>query len=564
MAYKHLDNVDFSKNQTLNRVIQQLGAAPASPVQGQEYWDTGVVAPLFWSGSAWINPFARANHTGTQLAATISNFAATVVLSRLDQMAAPTAAVSANNQNITAVADGINPQDAVNRRQLDLSVQSMQPKGSANAATIAALPANTYNNGVSGVGATLTMNAVGVVTVDGYAALLNDVIWVQNEATAANNGLYKYTTQGTAGAVGVFTRATNMDSAAKFSGAQFEIDSTSATLSGAIYLCVNVSPVVGTTAISAIRLNTAVSYSADEITLHQTGNSFSIKTTYTGQASITTLGTIATGVWNGTAIPLAFGGTGQTTKAPAFDALSPMTTIGDIPYFSTTGARLPGNATTTKMMLSSAGNGANATAPTWSALVASDIPALPASIITSGVFGIAQGGTGQSTATTAFNALSPVTTLGDIIFGNGAASNARLAGNITTAKQFLTQTGSGAVSAAPGWGILAASDIPALPASIITSGTIGIANGGTGQATAAAALAALGGTTKFAVAIGDGSTLSFTVTHNLNTRDVVISIYDTGTFGEISTTVVHTTVNTVTVSFAAAPAVGQFRVVVTG
>ncbi len=58
--------------------------------------------------------------------------------------------------------------------------------------------------------------------------------------------------------------------------------------------------------------------------------------------AITVLGTIATGVWNGTAIPLLYGGTGQTTKAPAFDALQPMTTSGDVIYggASGTGTRL--------------------------------------------------------------------------------------------------------------------------------------------------------------------------------------------------------------------------------
>jgi hypothetical protein len=60
-------------------------------------------------------------------------------------------------------------------------------------------------------------------------------------------------------------------------------------------------------------------------------------------SSLTSVGTIATGTWNGTTIAIANGGTGQTTKAAAFDALSPMTTAGDIIYGGTsgTGTRLP-------------------------------------------------------------------------------------------------------------------------------------------------------------------------------------------------------------------------------
>ena len=55
-----------------------------------------------------------------------------------------------------------------------------------------------------------------------------------------------------------------------------------------------------------------------------------ISATYVGQTSITTLGTISAGVWNGTTIAIANGGTGQTTNTLAFNALSPVTTRGDI------------------------------------------------------------------------------------------------------------------------------------------------------------------------------------------------------------------------------------------
>lgn len=58
-------------------------------------------------------------------------------------------------------------------------------------------------------------------------------------------------------------------------------------------------------------------------------------------SSLTSVGTIATGVWNGTAIAIANGGTGQTTANAGFNALSPNTTKGDITAFSTVNARLP-------------------------------------------------------------------------------------------------------------------------------------------------------------------------------------------------------------------------------
>lgn len=51
--------------------------------------------------------------------------------------------------------------------------------------------------------------------------------------------------------------------------------------------------------------------------------------------------------------------------------------------------------------------------------------------------------------------------LGDIWYASSATVMARLAGNTTTTKKFLTQTGDGANSAAPGWNTIAANDVPA-------------------------------------------------------------------------------------------------------
>jgi hypothetical protein len=63
----------------------------------------------------------------------------------------------------------------------------------------------TYNNGVAGVGATLTLS-VAMNTLDGYTLLNGDRILVQDEANQAHNGIYTWATGGT-----VLTRATDAD-----------------------------------------------------------------------------------------------------------------------------------------------------------------------------------------------------------------------------------------------------------------------------------------------------------------------------------------------------------------
>lgn len=232
------------------------------------------------------------------------------------------------------------------------------------------------------------------------------------------------------------------------------------------------------------------------------------------------------------------GGTGQTTAAAAFNALSPLTTLGDIIYASgaNTAARLAGNTTSTRQFLRQTGTGTVSAAPAWDTVTKTDVGlsaventalstwAGSANITTVGTIAtgtwsgtaiaIAKGGTGATTAAAAYNALTPITTLGDLVYGSAANTASRLAGNTTATKQFLSQTGTGTVSAAPAWSAVSKSDVGlgsventalstwAGSANITTLGTIAtgtwsataiaVAKGGTGATTAAAALTNLG------------------------------------------------------------------------
>jgi hypothetical protein len=70
---------------------------------------------------------------------------------------------------------------------------------------------------------------------------------------------------------------------------------------------------------------------------------------------------------------------------------------------------------------------------------------------------------------------------------------------------------------------------------------------------------------KYAVSLGDGSATSYTITHNLGTRDVTVALYEVASpYAEVVADVEHTTTNTITVKFSVAPTTDQFRVVVHG
>ena len=270
--------------------------------------------------------------------------------------------------------------------------------------------------------------------------------------------------------------------------------------------------------------------------------------TWAGSSNITTLGTVATGTWSATTIALNKGGTGATTQAGAANAVLPTQTANSGKYlvtdgsnvswstvtagggsvtsvalslpaiFSVTGSPVQSSGTLTGTLANQNANlvfagpttGA-ATTPSFRSLVAADLPTITSlGTVTSGTWnataiGIAYGGTGQTSAAAAFNALSPITTLGDIIYGSGTNAATRLAGNTTATKQFLSQTGNGTVSAAPSWSTVSKSDVGlanventalstwAGSANITTLGTvatgtwnataIGVAKGGTNLTT---------------------------------------------------------------------------------
>jgi len=141
------------------------------------------------------------------------------------------------------------------------------------------------------------------------------------------------------------------------------------------------------------------------------------------------------------------GGTGQSTA-----------TLGDLLYASAsnTWSKLSGNTGTTKAFLTQTGTGSVSAAPTWGTIASSDLPSHnhQASEITSGTLVAARGGTGSGSYT-----------IGDMLYASGTSTLTKLAGNTSTARKFLSQTGDGSASAAPVWNALSGNDIPVFGAS---------------------------------------------------------------------------------------------------
>jgi len=211
------------------------------------------------------DPLARANHTGSQTASTISDFDTQVRLSRLDQMTAPTASVSMNSQKITNLATPVDSTDAATKAYVDAVSEGLH----IHASCVAATPAN--------VNIATDLEAGDIV--DGVTLVAGDRILVKSQTNAAQNGIYIVQASGAA------LRASDFNEPAEVDGGDF-IFVTGGTLydnTGWVQTTTNV-VTIGTDPIVFTQFSGAGTYQAGTgLTL--TGNTFSINTSTTVDTS---------------------------------------------------------------------------------------------------------------------------------------------------------------------------------------------------------------------------------------------------------------------------------------
>jgi len=163
----------------------------------------------------------------------------------------------------------------VTKTYVDVFLQGLEYKGSVTAKTTAALPACTYNNGASGVGATLTGNANGALAAqDGVTLTVNQLLLVNNQASSFQNGIYTLTQVGTGGTPFILTRATNFDASADIVQGAF-VSVLMGTLYGNTVWAMDSTsnPTVGTDAITFSQLSAPTVYTAS-LGVQLVGNDF--------------------------------------------------------------------------------------------------------------------------------------------------------------------------------------------------------------------------------------------------------------------------------------------------
>ena len=258
--------------------------------------------------------------------------------------------VSVSSKRILDLAEPTASTDAATKQYVDdlaqgLAIQAPCVAGTPGTLTSITGGTITYDNGTAGVGATLTTSSGNFDTLDGISISTDDRVLVKNESTTANNGIYVKTSST------VLTRASDFDTPVEMAGGDFVFIQQGTTLNDTGFVMTDPVATIGTDPATFVQFSGAGSFLAGAgLTL--TGSTFSITdTAVTAQAygngthnatftvngkgqmtaaanveitagagaltgtvlnssvvdsSLTSVGTIDTGVWEGTAIGAAY------------------------------------------------------------------------------------------------------------------------------------------------------------------------------------------------------------------------------------------------------------------
>ena len=295
---------------------------------------------------------------------------------RLDQLTAPTASVSLNSQKITNLATPTDATDAATKGYVDAARSGLDVKASVRVATTANITLSSTQ------------------TIDGVSLSVGDRVLVKNQSTASENGIWVV-------ASSTWSRATDADTDVEVTSGLFTFVEEGTTNADSGWVLTTNNPItVGSTSLTFAQFSGAGQVTAgagltktgntidavgtsDRITVN--ADSIDIASTYVGQSSIVTVGTVTTGTWNASTMGVGYGGTGVTS----------FTSNGIV--YGNGGSALQVTGAGTQYQVLQAGSGGT---PTFGALN------LAQSAAVTGALPIANGGTGSTTASAARSALA--------------------------------------------------------------------------------------------------------------------------------------------------------------
>jgi hypothetical protein len=371
MASKFLTNIDLNKNQIINATFEVLATNPLTNLfDGRMYFDSaeGVIKIYDETAAAWRKIVAGYDGvTAGVISGGTHALSLTITEDNGQITVTPNLATSSNAGLLTAAffTDLTNATDAATintlaKRDGSGNISVATPTQAGHAATKGYVDSarqgldvkqsvRAATTGVINLSSDLENND----TIDGVTLATGNRVLVKNQSTASQNGIYVVQTSGAA------VRATDANGTAdtgEVSGGTFVFVEEGTLNADSGFVVSSNGPItVGTDAMNWVQFSGAGAITAGD-GLTQTGttinavgttdrisvsaNAIDIDTGYLGQASITTLGTITTGVWTGTDVAVADGGTGASTAADARTNLGIKTSAGAVTTSTSTLARV--------------------------------------------------------------------------------------------------------------------------------------------------------------------------------------------------------------------------------
>jgi len=350
MATKFLTNIDLNQNQLVNATFEVLGTAPSTGnFEGRMYYNSTTDSIEIYGNGAWrkvVNSISSGGGVGIAEALTVSesNGVVTLTLNVADTDSAGLLSSAFWNDLNGATSDAT--ASKLVKRDANGNIKVAEPTDAAHAATKGYVDAARAGLDVKQSVRAATTGPVNLSTgleagdtLDTTVTLAEgNRVLVKDQATASQNGIYVVQASGAA------VRATDFDGTGEVSGGAFTfVEEGTVNADSGWVVTSNGAIAVGTDAINWAQFSGAGSITAGD-GLTKTGNTIDvvgttdrisvsanavdIASTYAGQNTITTLGTITTGVWNGTDVAVTDGGTGASTAADARTNLASTSTSG--------------------------------------------------------------------------------------------------------------------------------------------------------------------------------------------------------------------------------------------